>query len=107
MKTMIRHLGMPVPNRDEAVKFWESMGFNVVNLSNEQWGEDKLKIAKLTDEYGTQIEVIEGNWPPHIAIGVKEFPQGLHMINYQLKNGLETAFYDIEGVGVVEMVRGK
>lgn len=107
MQTMIRHLGIPVTSRKEATKFWQQMGLNIVNDGFEEWGSKKLSITKLCDIYGGQIELIKGDWPYHVAIGVNEFPMGLEMIHYKSKDRIEVAFYKVPGGGVVEMVRAK
>ena len=106
--TTIRHMGIPVPNMNEAILFWKGeMGLKIVSIGNEEWNGRYFKIAKLEDVEGHQIELVEGPWPAHISLTVDEFPQGMDMTAYKDQGYLEVAFYDVPAVGTVEMVRHK
>ncbi len=85
----IRHFGLVVKDLKRAIRWWSQLGFQVKVVSEEEWSERRLKIAKL--------ELIEGDWRPHLALTFR-------LLRYQVRPwGIVLFVEDSEG-NEVEMV---
>ena len=72
----IRHTGLEVKQMTRALAFWErQVGLTLIGVAEEQWNGRWLKIARLRDEGGAVLELVEATWPSHVAVGVKNFPK--------------------------------
>ncbi len=70
METKIRHLGLVVTDLKQALRFYQRFGFVklIKRGSTERWGKEELKVLKLIKSKGEILELIQGNWKPHIAL---------------------------------------
>lgn len=89
METKIRHLGLVVTDLKQALKFYQKFGFTKLTVrgSTERWGKEELKVQKLINSKGEVLELIQGNWKPHIALTVisKGKPMEEIWINHAIK----------------------
>ena len=68
-KATLRHAGILVKDLGVEVTIYKSLGFTVV-------AREKLEVVKMVDDKGQMIELVEGNWHPHIAVDWYETPSG-------------------------------
>lgn len=66
----LRHYGIRTQGLSESIQFWTKLGFIVVSTGTENWNDVKLRIAKLRAPDGSVLELVQGNWPRHIALTV-------------------------------------
>ena len=66
----LRHAGILVKDLNEAVKTYVALGFRQF-ISRET-----LTVVKLADHEGNVIELVQGNWKPHIAVNWYEDQDG-------------------------------
>lgn len=66
----LRHVGILVENLLVAVKTYRRLGFK------ESAPREILMVQKMTDPEGNTIELVQGNWHPHIAVNWYEDGQG-------------------------------
>ena len=57
----LRHVGILVKQLEESKIHYESLGFKALEI-------ETLRVLKMTDVNGAMIELVEGNWHPHIAV---------------------------------------
>lgn len=69
-KITLRHVGILVENLEEARKTYETLGFK------QFCPIENLKVLKMADENGALIELVQGNWPAHIAVNWYSDGQG-------------------------------
>ncbi len=69
MNAVLRHAGILVKNLEEAKEIYSQLGFREVN-------REKLEVLKMQDEAGNLIELVCGNWHPHIAVNWFDDGQG-------------------------------
>lgn len=69
MHVSLRHTGILVKDLDKAKKTYGSLGFQEVS-------REKLEVLKMTDLKGNMIELVQGNWPPHLAVNWYDDGQG-------------------------------
>ena len=77
MIATFRHAGILVKNLEEAQKTYRTLGFKQVAAI------ETLRVLKMADKYNNIIELVQGNWHPHIAVNWYEGPDG----NYIEVNG--------------------
>jgi catechol-2,3-dioxygenase len=58
----LRHTGILVGNLERAVRTYKELGFRTMGRV------EILKAQKMRDEYGQVLELIQGNYHPHIAV---------------------------------------
>jgi len=66
----LRHAGILVKDLAKARKIYENLGFKVLEPV------EHLRVQKMTDGNGAMIELVEGNWHPHIAVNWYETEDG-------------------------------
>ena len=73
MQGKLRHVGVMCKNLQESMRFYQQFGFQKMSqkVAMEEWAGKKLKILKLANPSGT-IELIEGDWKPHVALTLIE-----------------------------------
>jgi catechol 2,3-dioxygenase-like lactoylglutathione lyase family enzyme len=64
-----RHTGLIVKNLNKSIKFYEGLGLKLTGRTIEVWHDHILKIAKMGP-----VELIQGQWRPHICFEVDEVP---------------------------------
>jgi len=69
MPGTLRHVGMLVKDLDMAIEIYQQLGFVAVSREN-------LEVVKMRDKKGQTIELVKGNWNPHIAVDWYEDPDG-------------------------------
>ncbi len=67
MKGTLRHSGILVKSLEESEPIYRALGFLPVS-------REKLEVLKMEDLRGNQIELVQGNWKPHIAVNWYETP---------------------------------
>ena len=67
---LLRHSGILVKNLEKAVNDYRRLGFQKMGKV------EKLKVQKMQDEDGRTIELIQGNYHPHIAVNWLEDKDG-------------------------------
>lgn len=55
---------------EESIRFYRWFEFHVKRRSEEVWKGKTLNIVKMADRTGGIVELIQGDWRPHIAITV-------------------------------------
>ncbi len=68
MQGKLRHTGILVTNLHQAEEFYRSLGFKTFLKSKEKWDGQELEIYKMVDWSGGTLELVKGNWHPHLAI---------------------------------------
>ena len=58
----LRHAGILVKDLEKAIKNYQRVGFQPLEPI------ETLRVQKMTDSKGQMIELVEGNWHPHIAV---------------------------------------
>jgi len=58
----LRHAGVLVKNLERARKEYEKLGFKTFQPV------ELLTVLKMIDQDGQVIELVQGNWHPHIAV---------------------------------------
>lgn len=69
MKGTLRHAGILVKSLDVSEPIYRSLGFRTIS-------REKLEVLKMEDEKGNMIELVQGNWHPHIAVNWAEDTDG-------------------------------
>ncbi len=74
MKGTLRHVGIVVKNLKQAEEFYRKLGLTKLSPRpiTEIWRQTELKILKMRDSEGGILELIEGDWKPHIAFTVNK-----------------------------------
>ena len=89
----IRHIGFPVGDIEEAKKFYREFGFAELAYGWEKWDGKWLRISKMwLPNGGGCIELVQGNWEPHVSIEVEEFPMGVKLSKTRTKGDLTVCF---------------
>jgi hypothetical protein len=66
-------MGLSVQKLKPAISFYELLGFRLQGTKGENWGAyGNLKIARMVDDEGMTLELVEGKWKDHICIEVDE-----------------------------------
>lgn len=105
MKKGIRHIGIVVEDLSVAIKFYETLGMKVSSRSEEDWDGKHLKIYKMMDYNEQCLELIKGDWYPHVCFDVDQFNFFGKVLHHKVKHPHEIAFVkDLDG-NVVELVR--
>ena len=65
----LRHAGILVKDLEGAMQMWQQAGFEPLEVEN-------LRVCKMTDKNGATIELVQGNWHPHIAVNWYEDESG-------------------------------
>jgi len=73
----LRHFGLVVKDHKETVEFYKRLGFKVIKKSIEKWLTHDLAIVKMENEKGEILELIIGDWRPHIALNSEDSPNYL------------------------------
>ena len=68
-KPRFRHAGILVKDLKQSIQDYRSLGFQVVD-------KELLRVVKMEDESGNMIELVKGNWHPHIAVNWYEDSNG-------------------------------
>ena len=58
----LRHVGILVKELDSAIEDWKRQGFQRVGPI------EHLRVVKLLGKNGQLLELVQGNWSPHIAV---------------------------------------
>ena len=61
MHGTLRHAGILVENLEESIQTYQKAGFEPLEV-------EVIRVCKMTDKNGATIELVEGNWHPHIAV---------------------------------------
>lgn len=61
MKGTLRHVGILVKSLEESEPVYRALGFLPIS-------REKLEVLKMEDLQGNVIELVQGNWHPHIAV---------------------------------------
>ncbi len=69
MRGTLRHAGILVKDLEESMAIYEQAGFKKVEV-------EMLTVVKMADKNGAMIELVQGNWHPHIAVNWYEDPDG-------------------------------
>ena len=69
MRGTLRHAGILVKDIEESMKIYEAAGFQKVEV-------EMLTVVKMADKNGAMIELVQGNWHPHICVNWYEDPDG-------------------------------
>lgn len=67
----IRHMGIITKDLECSINFYTQLGFRKTYQKIEEWGNKSLVIVKM-DLGGQIIELIKGDWMPHIALEVDD-----------------------------------
>ena len=70
MQGSLRHAGILVKNLETATKTYQALGFTPLEPI------EILRVQKMTDSNGAMIELVEGNWHPHVAVNWYETEDG-------------------------------
>jgi hypothetical protein len=62
MKTTLRHAGILVKSLERSIQTYRGLGFEPIEPI------ETLRVQKMSDSSGRVIELVEGNWNPHIAV---------------------------------------
>ena len=86
MDAKLRHVGVMCKNLQESMRFYQQFGFQKMSqrMVMEEWAGKKLKILKLANP-GGMIELIEGDWKPHIALTLTEGTMDDIWVDYAVK----------------------
>ncbi len=71
----IRHTGIVVENANDAIVYYAKMGFTVDSWGHEEWNGRRIQIAKMIDQDGNILELIQGDWFPHVSYTVDDIPE--------------------------------
>ncbi len=66
----LRHVGILVKDLQQAKTNYENIGFTQVQPV------EHLFVCKMADDQGNMIELVQGNWKPHIAVNWCEDKEG-------------------------------
>jgi len=69
MHASLRHSGILVKDLEKAKATYLSLGWLEVS-------REKLEVLKMTDLKGNVIELVQGNWPPHLAVNFYDDADG-------------------------------
>ncbi len=72
MPATFRHAGVLVEDLETAIRQWQAIGFEPTEV-------EALRVCKMTDKNGAMIELVEGNWHPHIAVNWYEDDNGNYL----------------------------
>lgn len=62
MSMTLRHVGILVKDLDESVRQYRKQGFRPKGAI------ETLLVAKMVDQDDNVLELVQGNWSPHIAV---------------------------------------
>jgi hypothetical protein len=72
----VRHAGFHVAtDLGSEVRWFVALGFAEIGRTEEKWGGRELEIVKLEAPDGFIVELVGGEWPPHLCIEVKAWPR--------------------------------
>lgn len=66
----LRHAGVLVKDLELARSIYEELGFRPISEI------ETLRVLKMADKNGAVIELVQGNWHPHLAVNWYEDPDG-------------------------------
>jgi hypothetical protein len=93
---------------DLTLQFYLKLGFEYWTRSVEQWMGRTLNILKLKDRAGNVLEIIQGNWEPHVAITLTDFEGVPEKAICQRETEQAVSFIMVDPSGnFVEMVHEK
>jgi len=72
MPGTLRHAGILVKDLETEIKQWQAFGFEPLEV-------ECLRVCKMTDKNGAMIELVEGNWHPHLAVNWYEDDNGNYL----------------------------
>ena len=59
----------------ESLAFWQALEFEKIYDEHEVWKDQRLHVIKLKCKQSDDvIELVDGNWPNHIAVTVDKLP---------------------------------
>ena len=76
-KMKVRHFGLVVKDLKETVRFYQELGFKILKRSIERWVSTDLEVLKMQNGNGDILELILGDWQPHISFTSEETPNML------------------------------
>lgn len=68
----VRHYGIQTGDLKASMDFWLGMGFGDASVATEQWGDKTLRIARMYAPDNSVVELVQGDWPNHIAVTVED-----------------------------------
>ena len=74
-----RHTCYIVSNIFDSIAFWKKLGFSVVSYQKEKWNYETIEVAKLAHGGTIMIELINGDWEPHISLTVEGVDENLEL----------------------------
>ena len=69
MHGTLRHAGILVKNLEKSIETYRKLGFKPLEI-------ETLRVCKMTDKNGAMVELVQGDWHPHIAVNWYEDPDG-------------------------------
>lgn len=69
MHATLRHAGVLVKDLESAIDEYRRLGFSPLEI-------ETLRVCKMTDGNGNTIELVQGNWHPHLAVNWYEDDSG-------------------------------
>lgn len=93
----LRHVGIVVSDMDRAIRFYGSLGCNVISRCHETWGRKRIEVCKMTHN----IELIKGFWERHTAFTV----DNLDGFNVVLRKKPGVKFIEDPFGNVIELVK--
>ena len=69
MHGTLRHAGILVQDLEKSIPIYEAAGFKKVEIEH-------LTVVKMADKNGAMIELVQGNWHPHICVNWYEDDNG-------------------------------
>ena len=69
MIATLRHVGILVKDLEKAKQMYLSLGFREIE-------RERLEVIKMCDVSGNTIELVKGNWKPHVAVNWYSDGQG-------------------------------
>jgi catechol 2,3-dioxygenase-like lactoylglutathione lyase family enzyme len=96
-----RHTGLIVKNLNKSIKFYEGLGLKLKQRRVEVWDDHILKIAKMG-----QLELVQGQWRPHLCFEVDEIPDG-KIITAKYRSGHSVVFMEDPDGNLIEFFSQK
>ena len=76
----LRHAGVLVKNLESAIEEYRNLGFKPLEI-------EELRVCKMTDGNGNMIELVQGNWHPHLAVNWYEDDSGNYIETVRERKG--------------------
>ena len=93
----LRHVGIVVSDMDRAIRFYGSLGCQVIMRHPETWDNARIEVCKMTHN----VELIQGKWYNHMAFTV----DNLEGFNVMLTQKPDVKFIQDPWGNVIELVK--